>query len=147
MSRWFILSLFYIIINPMEVTCILFLQKAYLKVYDWQFLSCLELWTGVVCAHSSDPDFRLLAYPLTQILFGVARLVPTARYLPIRLRCSRMLNRISSATGSFVPVSLLLLEMMEMKELNNSPSGGIGNSLDLFTRKLVRCLLFNFTYH
>ncbi|XP_078427404.1 noc2p family isoform X2 [Wolffia australiana] len=112
-------------------------KKAYLKVYDWQFLSCLELWTGVICAYSSDPDFRLLAYPLTQIIFGVARLVPTARYLPIRLRCSRMLNRISSSTGSFIPVSLLLLEMLEMKEVNAPPTGGVGKAVDMFTRKLV----------
>lgn len=112
-------------------------QKAYLKVYDWQFLCCLELWTGVICAYSSDHDFRLLAYPLTQIIFGVARLVPTARYFPIRLRCARMLNRISASTGSFIPVSLLLLDMLEMKELNNPPVGGVGKAVDLFTRKLV----------
>ncbi|CAA6655695.1 unnamed protein product [Spirodela intermedia] len=112
-------------------------NKAYLKVYDWQFLCCLELWTGVICAYSSDPDFRLLAYPLTQIIFGVARLVPTARYFPIRLRCARMLNRISASTGSFIPVSLLLLDMLEMKELNNPPVGGVGKAVDLFTRKLV----------
>ncbi|MQL85205.1 hypothetical protein Taro_017706 [Colocasia esculenta] len=112
-------------------------KKAYLKVYDWQFLSCLELWTGVICAYSSEPDFQLLAYPLSQIIFGVARLVPTARYLPIRLRCARMLNRISSSTSSYFPVSLLLLDMLELKELNSLPDGGVGKAVDLLTRKLV----------
>uniref|UniRef100_A0A1D1XP02 Nucleolar complex protein 2 n=1 Tax=Anthurium amnicola TaxID=1678845 RepID=A0A1D1XP02_9ARAE len=112
-------------------------KKAYLKVYDWQFISCLELWTGVICAYSSETDFRLLAYPLTQIIFGVARLVPTARYFPVRLHCARMLNRISASTGSFIPLSLLLLDVLEWKELNSLPDGGVGKAVDLLTRKLV----------
>ena len=94
-------------------------------------MNCLELWTGAVCAYASEPDFRPLAYPLTQIIAGVARLVPTARYFPLRLRCARMLNRIATSTGTFIPVSTLLLDMLEMKELNRPPTGGIGKAVDL----------------
>ncbi|KAF8404083.1 hypothetical protein HHK36_008960 [Tetracentron sinense] len=106
-------------------------QEAFRKVYEWKFMNCLELWTGAICAYGSEADFRPLAYPLIQIISGVARLVPTARYFPLRLRCARMLNRIAASTGSFIPVSLLLLDMLDMKELNRSPTGGLGKAVDL----------------
>ncbi|EHA8588198.1 putative Nucleolar complex protein 2 [Cocos nucifera] len=112
-------------------------KKAYQKVYDWQFIFCLELWTGVICAYSSEDDFRPLAYPLTQIIYGVASLVLTARYFPLRLRCVRMLNRIAGATGTFVPVSSLLLGMLEMKELKRPPTGGVGKAVNLPNVKQV----------
>ncbi|KAM0950150.1 putative nucleolar complex protein [Dioscorea sansibarensis] len=105
-------------------------DKAYQKVFDWQFICCLELWTSVICAYNSEADFRPLAYPLTQIISGVACLVPTARYFPVRIRCIKMLNRLAAATGTFVPVSSLLLDMLEMKELNRPPTGGIGKAVN-----------------
>ncbi|KAI4373698.1 hypothetical protein MLD38_011794 [Melastoma candidum] len=105
-------------------------KESFRKVYEWKYISCLELWTGAICAYSSEVDFAPLAYPLTQIILGVSRLVPTARYFPLRLRCIRMLNRIAAATGTFIPVSMLLLDMLEMKELNKPPTGGVGNTID-----------------
>ncbi|XP_061343100.1 nucleolar complex-associated protein 2 [Gastrolobium bilobum] len=106
-------------------------KESFRKVYEWKFMNCLELWTGAVCTYSSESDFMQLAYPLTQIISGVARLVPTARYFPLRLRCIRMLNQIAASTHSFVPVSMLLLDMLEMKELNRPPTGGVGKAVDL----------------
>ncbi|KAL1565757.1 Nucleolar Complex 2 protein [Salvia divinorum] len=103
------------------------------KVYQWKFINCLELWTGVVCAYSNEADLKPLAYPLTQIITGVARLVPSACYFPLRLRCVRMLNRISASTGSFIPVSLLLLDSLEFKELRKPPTGGVGKAVDFFS--------------
>ncbi|XP_059429650.1 nucleolar complex-associated protein 2-like [Corylus avellana] len=108
-------------------------KEAFRKVYEWKFINCLELWTGAICAYSSEADLRPLAYPLTQIISGVARLVPTARYFPLRLRCAKMLNRIAASTGTFIPVSLLLLDMLEMKELNRPATGGVGKAVDLRT--------------
>lgn len=96
-------------------------------------MNCLELWTGAICAYSSEADLHPLAYPLTQVLSGVARLVPTARYFPLRLRCVRMLNRIAASTGTFIPVAMLLLDMLDMKELNRPPTGGAGKAIDLRT--------------
>ncbi|XP_048324867.2 nucleolar complex-associated protein 2 [Ziziphus jujuba] len=108
-------------------------KESFRKVYEWKFMNCLELWTGAICAYGSEADFRPLAYPLTQIITGVARLLPTARYFPLRLRCARMLNRIAASTGTFIPVSMLLLDMLEMKELNRPPTGGVGKAVDLQT--------------
>ncbi|KAG9449998.1 hypothetical protein H6P81_009963 [Aristolochia fimbriata] len=108
-------------------------KESFRKVYEWKFMNCLELWTAVICAYNSDADFKPLSYPLTQIISGVARLVPTAKYFPLRLRCARMLNRIAAATGTFIPVSMLLLDMLDMKELNRPPTGGVGKAIDLRT--------------
>lgn len=108
-------------------------QEAFRKVYEWKFMNCLELWTGAVCAYGSEADFRPVVYPLAQIIYGAARLVPTARYLPLRLKCIRMLNRIAASTGTFTPVSMLLLDMLEMKELNRPTTGGVGKAVDLRT--------------
>jgi len=113
------------------------MEKSYQKVYDWQYIFCLELWTSVVCGCSSEEEFRPLAYPLTQIIHGVACLVPSARYFPVRLRCVKMLNCIAEATGTFIPVSSLLLDMLEMKELRGRPDGGVGKAVNLFSVKQV----------
>nr|AQX44083.1 nucleolar complex protein 2-like protein [Dendrobium officinale] len=110
-------------------------EKTYQKVYDWQFLFCLELWTKVICAYNSEADFGPLAYPLTQIISGVASLVPSARYFPLRLRCIKMLNRIAGANGTFIPVNTLLLDMLDMKELNRPPTSGVGKSVDMHSVK------------
>ncbi|KAG2671344.1 hypothetical protein I3843_14G127900 [Carya illinoinensis] len=112
-------------------------KEAFRKVYEWKFINCLELWTGALCAYGSEADFRPLAYPLTQIISGVARLVPSARYFPLRVRCAKMLNRIAASTGTFIPVSMLLLDMLEMKELNRPPAGGVSKAVDLRTKLKV----------
>ncbi|RCV42319.1 hypothetical protein SETIT_9G206700v2 [Setaria italica] len=113
------------------------MEKSYQKVYEWQYIFCLELWTSVVCGCSSEEEFRPLAYPLTQIIYGVACLVPSARYFPVRLRCVKMLNCIAEATGTFIPVSSLLLDMLEMKELRGRPDGGVGKAVNLLSVKQV----------
>ncbi|XP_040995041.1 nucleolar complex protein 2 homolog isoform X2 [Juglans microcarpa x Juglans regia] len=114
-----------------------YIKEAFRKVYEWKFINCLELWTGAMCAYGSEPDFRPLAYPLTQIISGVARLVPSASYFPLRVRCAKMLNRIAASTGTFIPVSMLLLDMLEMKELNRPPAGGVSKAVDLRTKLKV----------
>lgn len=108
------------------------------NVYGWKFINCLELWTGAICAYSSEGDLKHLAYPLTQIITGAARLVPTAQFFPLRLRCIRMLNRIALSTGAFIPVSLLLLDMLEIKELNKPPTAGVGEAIDF--RSVLRVI-------
>ncbi|KAI3823201.1 hypothetical protein L1987_04634 [Smallanthus sonchifolius] len=106
-------------------------KEIFRKVYEWKFMNCLQLWTGAICAYGSEADFKPLAYPLTQIISGVVRLVPTARYLPLRLRCIRMLNQIAAATNTFIPVAVLLTDMLDMKELHKPPTGGVGKAVDL----------------
>lgn len=49
----------------------------------------------------------------------------------------RMLNRLAKATGTFIPVSSCLLDMLEMKELRGRPTGGIGKAINWLGVKQV----------
>ena len=59
-------------------------------------------------------ELRPLVYPLAQVLLGAVRLVPTPRYFPLRLRCIRALLGLGRAVGQFIPLSPLLLEMLQV---------------------------------
>ena len=69
-------------------------------------------------------DLRALIYPLTQILIGTVRLVPTPRYFPLRLRCIRALLGLQKAAGVYIPIAPLLLEMLQWAELSKTPRAG-----------------------
>ena len=105
-------------------------QESYTNVYNWQYMNCLKLWVHVLCTYAGKKDLLPLVYPVTQIITGVAQLVPTTRYFPLRMHCVKLLNKIANETGTFIPVTGLLLEMLEFKELNKAPTGGVGHSID-----------------
>ena len=65
--------------------------------------------------HVRLQELRPLVYPLTQVLLGTVRLVPTPRYFPLRLRCIRALLGLGKAVGQFIPLSPLLLEMLQVR--------------------------------
>lgn len=106
-------------------------KEAFKQVYRWQYINSLNVWVRVLSTYKEQ--LRPLVYPLSQIIDGAARLVPTARYFPLRLQCVRMLNRLSAATDAFVPIASLLLDMLQFKDLHMSPTGGIGTGLDFST--------------
>eukprot|EP00249_Psilotum_nudum_P022093 c28368_g1_i1 orf=229-2787(+) len=106
-------------------------KESFKNVYSWQYISCLELWVKVLCTYAEKNELQPLVYPMAQIIGGVACLLPTARYFPLRFQCVKMLNRLASGTGTFIPVAALLLDMLEFKELRSTPTGGVGKAIDL----------------
>ncbi|MEW5298161.1 MAG: hypothetical protein WDW36_001313 [Sanguina aurantia] len=94
------------------------------EVYSWQVVNCLELWGRVLGGHADKPELRPLVYPLAQLLLGAAKLVPTPRYFPLRLRLVRATNRLAASTGFFIPSAPLLLDMLQWSELRKAPTGG-----------------------
>ncbi|KAH7439635.1 hypothetical protein KP509_04G069800 [Ceratopteris richardii] len=105
-------------------------KEAFKQVYSWQYVNCLEVWVRVLSTYADRKDLQPLGYPLTQILTGVAQLVPTARYFPLRIHCVQLLNLLAAAMGIYIPVASLLLDMLEFKELNKPPTGGVGKAID-----------------
>ncbi len=100
--------------------------EAFRVVYCWQYVHCLKLWTAVLCsaAGQSDDEAQLmksLIFPLTEVIFGVIRLVPTTRHLPLRLHCVRFLQQIAAASEQFIPTTSVLLEALDLKELYMKP--------------------------
>ena len=93
------------------------------EVYNWRAINCLELWGRVVAAHAERGGLCHLVYPVVQLLLAAARLVPSPRWFPVRLRLARILNAVASATSVFVPVAPLLLEVLAWPGFTQKVSG------------------------
>mmetsp|Transcript_12090 Transcript_12090/g.28666 ORF Transcript_12090/g.28666 Transcript_12090/m.28666 type:complete len:840 (+) Transcript_12090:83-2602(+) len=102
-------------------------------VYCWQYLHCLKLWVAVltetcqsnddleVLNNSDDKLLRSLIFPLTQVVFGTARLIPSTRYLPLRLHCVRLLQQLAAAAEIFLPTTSILIGVFDLQELSQLP--------------------------
>jgi nucleolar complex protein 2 len=102
-------------------------------VYCWQYLHCLKLWVAVLTeacqseddleglSTSEDQLLRSLIFPLTQVILGTARLIPSTRYLPLRLHCVRLLQQLAAAAEIFLPTTSILLDVFELQELSQPP--------------------------
>ncbi|KAL3923092.1 MAG: hypothetical protein SGILL_001850 [Bacillariaceae sp.] len=114
-------------------------------VYCWQFLHCLKLWVAVVsenCQSHDDEDgdvamassgedqlLRSLIFPLSQVILGTARLVPSTRYLPLRLHCVRLLQQLASSAEIFLPTTSILLDVFDLSELSQPPKKMHGSNV------------------
>jgi nucleolar complex protein 2 len=119
-------------------------KKSIEAVYCWQYLHCLKLWVAVIteACHSSNEDdgdgvlsnsgedqlLRSLIFPLSQVILGVARLVPSTRYLPLRLHCVRLLQQIAAAAEIFLPTTSILLDVFDLPEWTQSPKKTVNSS-------------------
>ena len=64
------------------------------------------------CMHM---QLRGLVYPVAQLLLAAVRLVPSPQYFPLHLRCIRALNRLARACDVYIPVSSLVLQLLQWK--------------------------------
>lgn len=85
------------------------------KICSWQYINSIDLWVAFVSANSHDYDLQPLLYMIVQIINGVAVLFPGPRYLPLRLRCIQWLNKLAGSSGIFIPVTSLVLDVLEYK--------------------------------
>jgi nucleolar complex protein 2 len=105
--------------------------ESFRVVYCWQYMHCLKLWTAVLAATCGKPTdasgddemtlMRSLIYPLVEIIFGVTRLIPTTRHLPLRLHCVRFLQQLAAASELFIPTTSILLDVFDLKEVTMAP--------------------------
>ncbi|KAK7266166.1 hypothetical protein RIF29_18808 [Crotalaria pallida] len=85
------------------------------KICSWQYINCIDLWVAFISTNIPDYDLQPLLYMIVQIINGVALLFPGPRYLPLRLRCIQWLNCLSASSGVFIPVTSLVLDVLEYK--------------------------------
>jgi len=99
--------------------------EAMQQVYCWQYVHCLKLWVAVLSKAVPADDgalLRSLVYPLTEVILGTIRLVPSpVRHLPLRFHCVRLLQQLAASTEVFIPTTSLLLDCLEWKEWTLSP--------------------------
>jgi len=100
-------------------------------VYNWQFINSLRVWGLILSTYTKASELRPLIYPFCQLVTGTIRLMPTARFYPLRFTCVRFLNELSNRGDVFVPVAPYLLEVFHSAELNRKPSPSSRKPMDL----------------
>lgn len=102
--------------------------EAYKIVYNWQFCHSLDFWSRVL-SFSCNPEkegnhespLRQLIYPLVQVTLGAARLIPTPQFFPLRFYLIRSMIRMSQNTAVFIPIYLLLSEILSSTAFTRNP--------------------------
>lgn len=94
-------------------------KEAVEKIHSGHYTSCLDLWVSFVAANVQDSDLQSLLYTVIQVINGVATLFIGPRYLLLRVKCIQWLNHLSRATGIFIPIASLVLDMLEYKTTND----------------------------
>ena len=115
-------------------------QEQFQTVLNWPYLHCLDFWSLVLARtchvdreQGTPSHMRPLIYPLVQVALGVGRLVPMARYFPLRLHVIQSMLRLIQSTHVYIPLAPLIIEVFESSEFQRRGKGATLKPLDLAT--------------
>lgn len=89
------------------------MQEELMKINNWQYINCLNLWVKFTCLNYKENNLQQLFDMAIRVIFGVTSLFTGPRFLPLKLKCMQMLNDLSLSSGHFIPVSSLVFECLE----------------------------------
>lgn len=102
-------------------------KESYKEVYCWQTINSLELWVTVLVAYPED--LEALFFPVSQLLIGACSLIGSPSFIPLRLKCIRMMNELALCRQLYIPAAPLLLEILQWKDLGRKPKPVAANSI------------------
>lgn len=88
-------------------------KEALKKICSWQYVNCIDIWVMFIAENARDYDLQPLLFMIIQIINGVSLLFSGPRYLPLRLKCIQWLNHLSSSSGIFIPITSLVLDVLD----------------------------------
>eukprot|EP01036_Dinobryon_divergens_P030376 gene30376-39612_t len=111
----------------------LHLRSAFLKkssettrvICSWQFLNCLRLWTRVICTMpAAEEGLGKLAFPLSQVMYGVMSLSGSVYYTPLKFHIVACLHQLAAACQQFIPTASKVFELLEHPDLISKSAPG-----------------------
>ncbi|OLL27120.1 putative NOC2 family protein [Neolecta irregularis DAH-3] len=112
-------------------------KESHKAVYNWQYVHSLDFWSTVLSMHCEREQkagreslLKPLIYPLVQITLGAIRLRPTPQFFPLQFHLIRLLLRISKATGTYIPLTPHLFEIINSSEIRKKAKPSTQKPLD-----------------
>lgn len=93
-------------------------KDSFQAVYNWQYINSIRLWSELLATTVDRAQLQPLIYPLTSIIIGTIKLVPTAQFFPLRFHCIQSLIQLSKETRTFIPVMPFILEVLKSNTFN-----------------------------
>ena len=84
-------------------------KEANQSVHNWQFVHSCHLFVELI---ADTPALEALIFPLSNVISGAITLKDTASFYPLRFHLAKMLTKLSSESGKFVPVLPFYLNVL-----------------------------------